>query len=277
MPEHVYITQSMIKSLTDVLSKDECGLIFQKKFIEGRFDLFKPSDAQKLGSWFEYEATGAIPKDGKIPFPDKTTKGEYTAEYKRMQQHLTNFKTFMSVYNIAILEIGIDIKHGVLKGTVDLLCLAKQDIKDQQGVIRIKKGQKFIIDIKTTGLLDDDRNPFGWDINHLKDKFYLTTQPILYRYITKLNDGEMMPFLFLLFSNKNNDWRAIFFESTEEDNFYIEEKIKNTGAWLKHYSVNGFPAHPTVQRCSNCPIRIGCKHFKMVPDIQYFLMNSSNA
>lgn len=277
MNDNIFITQSLLKSLYEYREGNECGLVFEKKFIEGRFDLFYPSDSMNVGTWFEYEVTKAIPKNGVIPLPNKTQKGELTAPYKVMEAHISHFNTFMKNYGIEIVSAGTDIIVDGLKGTIDIICIATKNIYDENGDLRIKEGQKFIIDIKTSGLLDDRYNDMGWNLDTLNKRHKLIIQPIHYKLLTELKFGERYPFLFLLFSQKDeNDYRAIFFDITDEDIEYHKEFIAKSIKWLKYYLENGFEAKPDVARCAECPIKVGCKHFQFVPKIKYFLLSNPN-
>lgn len=275
--QEVKITQSLLKGLYDYKQGNECGLVFEKKFIEGRFDLFPPSDTQGIGTWFEYEVTKAIPKNGVIPQPKRTQKGELTAAYKTIEGQIKNFKLFMMQYGIKIIEAGIDVEVDGMKGTFDLICEATMDIWDADGVLRINKGQRFIIDIKTTGLLDDKWSDYGWHLDTLSKKHRIILQPIHYRFLSELKYGERYPFIFLLFSNTNDtDFRAIFFDISDEDIEFHKEFIIKSTKWLAHYMKKGFEAKPDVVRCSNCPLKVGCKHFQAVPKITYFLLTNPN-
>lgn len=277
MEKPITITQSLLKSLYDYKEGDECGLVFEKKFIEGRFDLFPPSDSMNVGTWFEYEVTKALPKNGKIPVPEKTKAGELTAPYKKMQTHIKNFHLFMSYYGIKIIEAGIDVEVDGIKGTFDLICEATKDIYDSNGELRVRAGQRFIIDIKTTGLLDDRWSDFGWSLETLHKKHRIILQPIHYKYLSELKFGEQYPFVFLLFSNTDElDWRAIFFDINEEDIEFHKEFIGKSIKWLQYYIEKGFKAKPNVTKCAKCPLKVGCKHFAAVPQIQYFLLTNPN-
>lgn len=278
MEKEIYITQSLLKSLYDYREGNECGLVFEKKFIEGRFDLFQPSDSMNVGTWFEYEVTKAIPKNGVIPLPKKTQKGELTADYKVMQAHIHHFKLFMDTYGIKIISAGIDIVVDGLKGTIDIICQATKNIYDEHGELRIKAGEEFIVDIKTSGLLDDRFSDFGWNLETLNKKHRIILQPIHYKLLSELKYGKRYPFLFLLFSQKDeNDYRAIFFDISDEDIQYHKEFIAKSIKWLKYYIEHGFEAKADVARCADCPIKVGCKHFQAVPKIKYFLLTNPNA
>ena len=139
------------------------------------------------------------------------------------------------------------------------------------GVKIVKAGQKFILDLKTTGLLDDKWNDYGWELNNLGNKVKLITQPIHYKYIAKKKYGEDMPFLFFLFSTSNpHDFRIINFEVDEQA--YLEHItfINTTKAWMAYYLKNGFEPKPSPAKCEKCPLKVGCKFFAAVPKIETF-------
>lgn len=277
MSREIKITQSLLKELFEYKSGKSCGLVFIEKFIHNNFHKFTASDTQKLGTWFEYNATGALPKDGKIPEPTRTKSGELTADFKKMEHQLGNFKRFMSFYNIKMLSTQVVWSEEGLEGTLDILCEAGSDIKDSNGNILIQKGEHFIIDIKTTGLLDDKYNEYGWNLDHLSNKHKLILQPIHYKFISRLKFDTEYKFLFLLFSTSNeNDFRAILFNTREEDMEYHAEFLKNSIKWLQYYLTNGFDAKPELLRCNKCAIKLGCKHFKSVPDITIFELQDPN-
>jgi len=282
------ISQSLIKSLRDYKSgKGVCGLQLKSKYIDGQWDLYPASDIQQVGTWFEYKITGAVPKNGIAPEPIKTQKGELTAPFKRMEKHIEHFKKLQMILKFDILEIGSVWVYEDLSGVLDLFCLAKQDII-QDGRVIVKAGQKFIVDIKTTGLLDDKWNEYGWNLNNLGNKDKLITQPIHYKYLGRKIYGEDFPFIFFLFhTNNENDFRIIHFEIDEEEAFpEHEDWINWTRQWMDYYVENGFTStvvdndgvtvYPSVKTCEECPIKQGCKEFRMIPPIQTFSYSPVN-
>ena len=287
------ISQSLLKSLLDYRNGKECGLIFKAKYIDGRYDLFPPSDAQNLGAWFEYMATGSVPKNGVVPKAEYMKRGkdengnpELTADYRLMREHLDNFKKFMEHYSLDIIRVGEDIKvlypnsledYGeevYLTGTLDVRAIAGKDIYakyNETPVLVALKNQEVIIDIKTTGLLDDKWNDYGWEINNLSNKIKLVTQPVHYKFIEYLKIGQDMPFLFILFNSKNSkDARIIDFKidvsSFEEHKAFIESGIENM-LYLKKY---GFKALPSLEKCSKCPLNSDCKYKAEISPITVF-------
>lgn len=277
------ISQSLLKGLLDLRNGKECGLLFEAKYLKGRYDLFPPSDSQNLGAWFEYKATGSIPKNGEIPKAEYMKRGkdesgnpQLTAEYRLMQEHIANFNKMMDYYAFDTLLVGEDIKapyieamenFGVdvmLTGTVDIRARANKDIfafYNNTRVLVAQKGQEVIIDLKTTGLLDDKWQDFGWEINNLSNKVKLVTQPIHYKYIEYLNKGIDIPFIFMLFSSRNpKDARIIDFKvdetSFEEHKSFIDSGIQN----LLYFEKHGFKAVPSLEKCSSCPLRDNCQY-----------------
>jgi hypothetical protein len=133
----------------------------------------------------------------------------------------------------------------------------------------------MIIDIKTSGLLSDKWNDYGWELDNLHNKVKLVTQPIHYKYIEWLNKGDEIPFLFFLFHSKNeNDVRILDFRINDtafsEHEIFIEAGIQN----LLHYKKHGFKAHPNLEKCSNCPLKDNCKDRAVVAPITiYYFAN----
>ena len=77
---------------------NNCGLLFKAKYIDKTL-ITPPSDSMAEGIYFEYIATGAIPRTG-IPEPERTMKGELTAAYKRAVEAAEFFKEIIEHYDI---------------------------------------------------------------------------------------------------------------------------------------------------------------------------------
>jgi len=292
----IKISQSLLKGLLDFREGDICGLVFKAKYIDGKYDLFLPSDVQNVGAWFEYMATGSVPKSGGVPKPEymkrkKDDKGnpELATAYKLMQKHIDTFKKTMDFYGFEILRVGEDIKvlypnsiekfgfEVWLTGTLDIRARATKDIytidQNRNKVLVATKGQILIIDLKTTGLLDENTkfNDYSWYLNGLDHKVKLVTQPIHYKYIELLKTGVEPPFLFMLYNTKNeNDARIIDFRLDEssfsEHEMFIENGVRN----LMYYQKHGYKPLPSLTECSECPLRDGCEYKAVNPPITVF-------
>jgi hypothetical protein len=184
-----------------------------------------------------------------------------------------------------ILESDLTWEYEDLAGTLDLLCEATKDIVED-GVVIVKKGQKFIVDIKSTGLLDDKWNEYGWNLDNLGNKSKIITQPIHYKYLGQKLYGEDMPFIFFLFhSNQENDFRIINFEVDEDVYSDHEQWIQWTRTWMNYYIKNGFKSfykdqskivYPSVKKCAECPFKVTCKEFRAIPRIDTFHHHLAN-
>jgi hypothetical protein len=259
------LTQSMIKEFKDYMDGNQCGLIFEEKYIKKNYELFKSSSGvQQLGNYFEFLCIGANTKsNNEAPKPEYNKDGKtLTAAYQRIPKQVENFKTFMRFNGIKIKSVQDKLTVGEttidlvnkdngevsqytldgFEGTTDIICEATQDIKGlfeikdiidgkekvvgtEERVI-INKGEEFISDIKYTGLIYDRFSPYGWDLNTLSYKEKLIRQPIHYKYISKLLYGKTYKFMFLLFSNTNDyDYKTLIFEVDEEEHFKEHEEF----------------------------------------------------
>jgi len=289
------ISQSLLKGILDYIEGNTCGLIFKAKYIDGRFDLFPPSEVQNLGAWFEYMATGSIPKNGDIPKAEymKRAKDDdgnprLASDYVVMLNQVKNFKQTMEHYGFEILTAGEDIKtlypNSVdkfgfevwLTGTLDIRAIATKDVytfEQNKKTLIAKKGEIIIIDLKSTGLLDENTkyNEYSWYLKGLDHKVKLVTQPIHYKYIEFLNTGIEPPFLFMLFNTKNpNDARIVDFRVDEsafaEHEVFIDNGVKN----LIYYQKYGYKPLPSLSRCFDCPLNEKCEYKAVIPPINVF-------
>jgi hypothetical protein len=277
--KEINISQSLIKGMIALKQGKECGLVFQAKFVHGIWS--PPSEVQKVGLWFEYMVTGAVGKDGITPVAEYTTTNELKAPYKRMQAHIANFKRIIDYYKIIFVSIGTKIITNGLEGTVDIVATCERDIVTANGRVIVRAGELFFIDIKTTGLIEDKWNDYGWAFETLKTKTSLILQPIHYKYLSILEYGYEVPFLFFIFSQTNEiDHKLFEFRMVEDDEVQKEDKkqlfdnhkelIENTRGWLIHYDNNGYEALPEVSRCAKCMLKDTCKFKIEVPPIDTF-------
>jgi hypothetical protein len=274
----INISQSLMKELTDYRLGKSCGLVFVEKYLNKNFELFKPSPVMALGNFFEFLCIGANTKTGAIPQAEKTGKGELTAPYKRMETQSENFKNFIAYHGIEITSVQEKWIVDGLEGTLDFIGLPTRDIKNKAGEVLIKKGQKFICDIKASGLLDESSrfNDFSWNLDTLSSKERLILQPIHYKFLSKLKYGVEYPFMFLIFSNTNDyDYRSIIFNTTEEDMELHKTFIATTAKWLKYFLKKGFEAKPDYLRCMDCPLKVNCKSYMAIPEITVFELNTN--
>ena len=252
------ISQSLIKAYVDYLNQKECGTFFKARYIDKDPDAEgEPSDAMKLGIYFEYLCTGALPKNGQIPEPEYVYKGKpnerLAVSYERVQESATIFKKIIETYNIKILEVGKVVVVDGMSGVLDIL--AEWD------------GQKVIIDLKYSGLIDDKWNEMGWDLDTIHTKDSLMIQGVHYKLLMNKKDGiEDIPFYYFVFSS--NDPNNVKIIKQEVDPSKMQSHvvaIENITSKLKDNLEYGFTSYPSLKKCSTCPISDKCSDKAEVP------------
>ena len=222
----IKMSQSILKMLYGYLTDTECGIQVKSKIL--KTTTFPTSDAQLLGQWFEYIATGQLPVSGIEPIPKTTRSGDLTAPFKRVEGHVSNYKAILSKYNIEVLETGKVLETDNYIGTVDIL--AKID------------GKLSIIDIKTTGLLHDKWNDYGWHEERLTEREKHMTQVFQYKYLA---------------------------QQVLKDEFRIEQHELDLEKFYSYLNTKFLKltdkelAKPELKRCSECPV--DCKFRTSVP------------
>jgi hypothetical protein len=276
------ISQSLLKAIYEYAEGRLCGLQFEAQYIKKI--PFPSGGVQKLGNYFEYLCTGALPRDGKIPEPErkkgkiekviikkgkklkngkrakdkieeKIILGELTAPYARMVIQAERFKRTVKAHGIKILKTGLELKYQDKKGVADIL--AQVD------------GEEAIIDIKSTGLIGNRFDDMGWDVNALSEKDKIMIQPVFYKWLWRKLYGKDIPFYFTVFSN-TNEYDCLFIKVViDEDRFpQLENVMRNSSKMLDKFIEEGFKAIPDVKECADCPINKTCKSFTDIPLLQ---------
>lgn len=256
------ISQSLMKSYVDYLNGKECGILFKANYIDKDPEAQRePSDAMKVGIYFEYLCTGALPRNGEIPEPDVVYKGKanekMSAPYERATESAKRFKAIIEHYGIEILEVGKVLKTDEESGILDIL--AKWD------------GQLCIIDLKYSGLIDDKWNEMGWDLESLHMKDSLMLQGVHYKYLAeKCMNVTDIPFYYFVFSS--NDVDNIKIIKQEVDESKMQSHVVALNNIKGKLSFDSFTPLPSMQRCSKCPIASKCKFkvdFPLIDEVFY--------
>lgn len=248
------VSQSMMKSLSDYLKGEECGIVFKEKFVNKRWG--SPTDAMLLGQYFEYKATGQLPKDGTIPQPIKLKNGSLSVDFERATASALFAKTLFQVMGIKILELGKYL-----------------NFRDADGVLDIRaefKGKKAIIDLKYSGLLDDKWNDIGWNIETLNEKDRLMIQAVHYKYLCDNIYSEEHDFYFMLFNTKEPvDVRMIKVNIDPLTTARHIEQIKQVRAKMTQLvESDNFKPRGSLLKCSKCYLQEECPSRVILPQIQ---------
>lgn len=251
------ISQSIIKEFALYELKEVCGLQFKAKYIDRV--KFPSSEAQELGNYFEYLVTGALTRHGEIPQAVYLADGETLSKpYQVMHNQAQRALRYMEHYQFTILEKGVKvITDDGEEGTYDVLGL--------MGPEQILT----ILDLKTTGLLYDKWNEFGWHEDAIQEKWRIMIQAVHYVHIGKKKYGEELPFMFWVHSQKNDIEAELFRVMLDPEKLHnYQNTIDATRAKLSMEMIQGFTAYPEVKRCYECPVKATCPFFVDVPKIK---------
>jgi hypothetical protein len=257
------LSQSLLKAYLDYYDENvkSCGLAIKYQY----FDKIptEQSDTQKLGTYFEYVATGYCYDKENPPQPEMVYKGtakeKMAADYERAHKSAELFKEIIKKHNIEILSSGEYMLYDESSGVSD---------------IRANwNGEECIIDLKYTALFDDKFNDYGWHTESLQYKSKLLLQPIHYKYLMrKIKGVEDMPFYFFIFSSKDPEKVKIIKTNIQEEHVNLHESI--TVEKMKKYisfhynNLDELKARPSYLRCKECSFANICNSKTEVPLIE---------
>lgn len=254
------VSQSMLKDWRRYKKKELCGLILKAKYIDKTYPVnADDSDAKRLGRYFEFILTGSTGRDGIEPQPDwyeSALKKEprlrkvddMKKPYQLAHKNAERVKVYFKKMKIKVIEVNVRIQRGGMEGTID--------------VIATYKGQRIVIDVKYSGLIDNRFDEMGWTMTDEQKNFH-GVQAHQYHYLT------LIPFFFLVVSSTNEDdilfIEAEFTEFSKEQHEVEIEKVRTDMLYGKDFA---FIPYPELVRCKNCAIAAGCPVKTEVPIIK---------
>jgi len=255
----INISQSFMKEFAKYKMGETCGLQTKAKYIDGV--KFPSSDAMEKGNFFEFMATGSLPRDGHIPKADIVYKGtakeSVSTDYQRAIESAELFKKIVKHYGIEIIDTGRIVTQDSMTGIMD--------------IVGTWNDRVVIIDTKYSGLLDDKWNELGWNLDSLPEKHNLMLQPVHYKILLSKElqcEPDNIDFYFFIFSSKDvMDVKIIKVnveETTYANHLATVEWVKNE---LKKPIDKLFKAIPELKRCFDCPIKENCSSKAEIPTI----------
>lgn len=243
-----------MKGYHEYKSERLCGLLFKAKYIDRNLP-FVTSPSMQEGIYFEYLATGSLPKSGIVPEPEKTLKGELKEPYKKIVEAVKLFKKIIAHYDIKILKVGYTLENDDKSGVLDIW--AEWD------------GVECIIDLKYSGLIDDKWNALGWDLDSLPEKDNLMMQGVHYKMLAKEILGiEDVPFYYFIFNSKNPNDMKIIRQHVDEDRYFFHQiAIDKVKDGIEKAKYNGYKAYPDYRKCIDCPLFSNCEVRSEFPNI----------
>lgn len=255
------ISQSFLKGYNDYKGKKLCGLKFKAQHFDNvEFPTTEPMD---LGNYFEYLATGCLPRNGKKPEPKisyaGTKRETVSTPFKRAMQSAELFKKIKEAYNINIKKVGLKLESKNKNGILDIW--AEMD------------GRPCIIDLKYSGLIDDKWSETGWDVESLHYKEKLLVQAIQYKMLVKENfdlDYSDFDFLFMVFSSKEVHNVKFIRINIDEDAYLVHENhISSIYKQINAMNIEkDFIPYPSIKSCSKCPLYDTCEYKSDIPLIE---------
>lgn len=253
MNKNIKISQSLMKSLFAYMNGEKCGKLIEEHYINGV--PFPSSEFMELGNYFEYICTGSPARDGHIPEAQTTKKGEPTSKYKIMDLQKENFDRVMKKYGFKLKSIDYTFETEDSTGIAD--------------IIAEKDGETVIIDVKTSGLINDKWKDTGWHEEAIERNEKLLVQAKHYKVMAEDMWGiENVPFYFFVFSNTNAIDHKVFLINCSPDTLEIHrENVQGAKKLLEKYLEEGFKTIPNYKECADCPLKESCQDFTDVPKI----------
>lgn len=269
-----HVTQSFLKSWREYAAGLECGNMIKAMFVDGRlFDNVDEPGAMELGTFFEFELSGALPKSGIPPKPKLNKDGSLSAAYEVARHNAKRIRLMLEDdMGLKIIKAGWHATKGRYSGTIDLVVEVTRPLI-LEGV-EWKEGDRFVIDIKYSGLIGDQTpgyNKLGWKWTPIQ-KEYHGTQAKQYHFISEL------PHYFLVVQS-NAPEKTIMEKPAKVKFFYtpvskamIDQHIMEGNAAFEAFqdqAAVGFIPHPNYDRCAACPLFNECedKHTFPRPEV----------
>jgi CRISPR/Cas system-associated exonuclease Cas4 (RecB family) len=267
------MSQSMIKDLIKYKEGSLCGLVFQQKWHTGVFGT--PSRANRLGQYFEWLATGALPHDKKTPEPEYKKDRTLATDFEIARNQAIYFKRLIANWDIKIYgtQVNLTVQD---KWTGDLDIIVKwEGLKDILLEMKYpyehdpRNNEHFaIIDLKFTALLEDKWNELGWNIDMLPKKFNTIFQATHYVFLWKKKNGYKIPFLFWVFDAKEEgNMKPILIAVSDEDLEAHEEFLNKSRIYYQQKLKEGFDPLPSYKRCRECSFNQWCQFKVTTPEI----------
>jgi len=290
----IRLSPSMLKDFKAYQNKMFCGFLFDALYIS-RTVIIDPTPSMQMGQFFEWIAIGSLPRDisdpailiipglkiaGKkkvdvlipelikasqnseeIPFELINDGLEYfQIKYYNLLIQADHFKKTLQHYKIEILSIQktiqFDKEDYLRKGVLDIHARIHKMPDETGGYF---KPFEAIIDIKSTGNINNRWEDYGWDLLSLPFKEKIMMQPKEYTMIWRLKYNKEIPFFFFVHANTNEYSRKII-----KVNIYPgilqehNEWVKSVPEIIKGEIFLGFTPYPDVEKCYDCPLRNKC-------------------
>jgi len=243
------ISCSTIKGWNQVDMGEMCGLYFKAAYIDKTIP-FQSRPAFVIGQWAEYMMTGVTPRDG-APEPVYLKDGKtLNTQFQRLKNQAGIWKEYCKRKGIENYKTGRTIEFEfngyTIKGVLD---------------VDYMNGDRFtIIDIKTSGYLDNKWESNGW--KDIENKKLLTIQAPGYIWLVHKALGipiDKIDFYFYVIHSNHDYERKIFkIICTEASLKWFESEINYISKSIEHNELLGWPSTQKFEHCVECELRANC-------------------
>jgi len=235
------------------------------------------------GLYFESQILGATAKGDKVIDLPRTQKGEITADHKRIDEQVENFKVISEKHNIKFLTKQVRLEYkdkrwkyklvGVIDaiGTItddnfisdwvskQTLDIFKEHTDNQLDIAAVVEqmriqGTPAIFDIKLTKNINSNGD---WSWKHPYNM--PSTQPAMLTKLMIENLQKKYPFYYLVFDySPQKEYQIIRKDIAQIDIAELENDIRETEEKIDNYRLNGWGYLPEYYRCKDCPLLQTC-------------------
>ncbi len=244
MINNFYFTQTAIK---DFERDTTCPYRWKKQWVDKEFTLASSEDQDK-GKYFEwlFIGAGAIQGDDVTDLP-RLKNGDKSTDQLRIEAQANRAKDLFKegtpeYLGLNIKDVQVELKSSSgRKGTLDIVAIDP------------KTGEIWVIDVKLTRDLTNNRSEYGWG-NDWTDLDLL--QQLHYESLFEEVFGQK-PRMALLVFDYSPQKRVEFGEIVISDKKRVDKNIRFSAAeeTFNLYEKHGWIKLPSVKECENCPLK----------------------
>ncbi len=246
------ISKSFLIEFLEYKQGNACGHLLNEMYVKHSIRS-EPTKATLGGHYFEQKCidyTSGDPDEFNEKLKDVgliTSKGEKSAELKRIDQQVQAFIAQMQQIPLEIDSVGDKIQWDDYKAVLDIL--------------GTYDGRKAVVDLKLTGMFDNKWEPYGWYLDTLEDKWKLMIQAKLTKWMWIQKYDEEIDFYFWVFSKTDKlQQRLIKVDVSEESMVLFTRQLLDVKQEIYESFTGGFQAMPEYNRCMQCPLKGNCEY-----------------
>lgn len=262
------LSQSLIKNLEE-------GEMCPRFYLEYHLLRLRPiapsSQMQRMGQHFEFLTLGNASKDGNIVFAEQTSRGQKSADQKRMEEQAYRFKRVLDDYGLqVVLPEGYDTPGITLQAPLpnapDVLFEGTWDAP----LLEVATGANIIMDLKLTASLKSQYGGHGkpgWGNYMAMDHI----QAIAYLWLAHTLLDTSWRFMYAIFEcGPAKDYQLIEVEASTLQTQEFLKRAHLAAHTLEQWKEQDFPEAGTPSCCRRCIHRDTCPSATLVKPILKF-------